>query len=43
MTEPCPLCGKRIKPITAGPIKKCPQCGGEWYETGGGLKPWATL
>jgi hypothetical protein len=21
MTEPCPLCGKRIKPITAGPIK----------------------
>ena len=36
MTEPCPFCGKRIVPIRAGIFKRCPACGGSWYEGGGG-------
>jgi Zn-finger nucleic acid-binding protein len=36
VTEPCPFCGARIVPIVYGPFKKCPACGGMWYESGGG-------
>ena len=36
MSEPCPFCGARIKPIKVGEFKKCPVCGGTWYESGGG-------
>jgi Zn-finger nucleic acid-binding protein len=35
-TEPCPFCGARIVPIIYGFFKKCPICGGVWYESGGG-------
>jgi hypothetical protein len=34
--EPCPFCGIRIFPIKEGPFKRCPICGGRWYESGGG-------
>ena len=35
-TEPCPFCRARIVPIIYGSFKKCPACGGVWYESGGG-------
>jgi uncharacterized OB-fold protein len=34
--EECPFCGAYIHPIKRGSIKKCPACGREWYEVGGG-------
>jgi Zn-finger nucleic acid-binding protein len=39
MAEECPFCGLRVKPIIAGVnIKKCPACGGLWYDAGGGIR-----
>jgi len=38
MTEPCPFCGSRITPIKQGIFKRCPRCGGKWYEGGGGSR-----
>jgi len=35
-TEPCPFCRARIVPVIYGSFKKCPVCGGVWYESGGG-------
>jgi len=36
VTEPCPFCGRRVEPIREGIFKRCPACGGKWYESGGG-------
>ncbi|MEM1948222.1 MAG: hypothetical protein QXG52_09085 [Candidatus Caldarchaeum sp.] len=39
-SEPCPFCGRRITPIhdyLGG--KKCPCCGGRWFESGAGRRP----
>lgn len=38
MSEPCPFCGARIKPIMIGGIKKCPLCGGMWYDDSRGIR-----
>lgn len=35
-TEPCPECGRRIKPIKKGIFKKCPICGFVWFESNSG-------
>ncbi|MCS7118355.1 MAG: hypothetical protein NZ957_06190 [Thaumarchaeota archaeon] len=40
-TEPCPYCGARVI-VTVDPLtgaKKCPNCGGLWFESDGGGKP----
>jgi len=34
MTEPCPFCRARIKPLVTGKIKQCPACRGRWMESG---------
>ncbi|MDW8360578.1 MAG: hypothetical protein RMK31_08380 [Candidatus Caldarchaeum sp.] len=36
MTEPCPFCGSRVEPrVDFIGAKKCPRCGGRWFEGGG--------
>ncbi|MCS7110311.1 MAG: hypothetical protein NZ956_02435 [Candidatus Caldarchaeum sp.] len=39
MTEPCPFCSERIIPrIDVFGAKRCPKCGGRWFESGGGRR-----
>jgi len=37
VSEPCPFCGAKIRPMMVGlNIKQCPVCGNRWIEGGGG-------